>query len=172
MPRKCFVGVVVLLAGGLVACGGGRDKEQPDASAGDDAAAPIVHEDDDVMPCPDRIPTFEAGMIVVGAQKRIRARLVSATPIAPRKYENSWTFEFLDADEQPISDVMVDPQEPWMDVHNHGGGWPPDVVTLDEPGQLEFDRINLKMSGPWRLNLNAHSDTVGDDVIVVEACVP
>lgn len=173
---KYFSGLVLWVAGGLFACGGGGAKPADAGGGGEEGGHEHEHEPDpadDVVPCPQRIPDFEIGMTVSGTKERIRARLVGASPVSPRKYENSWTFEFLDANDQPITDIEVTPDEPWMDVHNHGGGYPPDVMPVDEPARLEFDRVNLRMSGPWRLNLNASSKAAGiDDVIVVEACVP
>ena len=160
-----------LLVGLALACGGdGASKPESEREHADASHEPST--EDEVIPCPSSTPTFEPGMSVAGESARITARLVSAQPTAPRKFENSWVLEFVDAEGQPIDDIKVTPNEPWMDVHNHGGGYAPDVVARDEPGQLEFDRINLKMPGPWRLNLNASSAKAGDDEIVIHVCVP
>jgi hypothetical protein len=158
-----------LLVGLALGCGG---DDAPKPAHEHEHASPEPSTEDDVIPCPSSTPTFEPGMSVEGEGARITARLVSAQPTAPRKFENSWVLEFVDAEGQPIDDIQVTPQEPWMDVHNHGGGYAPDVVAQDEPGQLKIERINLKMPGPWRLNLNASSATVGEDEIVIHVCVP
>lgn len=178
--------LVWLFAFGLCACGGGEDgSESVDAGAQDsgahDAHAHEPDPEDDELACPATTPAFEAGMTVAGESAdadsmtpaRISARLISANPSAPRKFENSWVFEFIDAEGQPISDIAVVPDEPWMDVHGHGGGYEPDVVAGEQPGQLAFERINLKMSGPWRLRLNASSERAGiSDAIEIHVCVP
>lgn len=181
LARLRFFGVVLWGAGALFACGGG-ERAQPVDAGGDDGGEEHEHpadpEDDVVVTCPDSIPDFEPGMTVAGDSAsgtnaaRISARLVSASPVAPRKFENSWVVELIDAEGEPIEDVEVKPDEPWMDVHRHGGGYKPNVIVRDEPGQVQLDRINLKMSGPWRLNLNVSSARVGDDVIEINVCVP
>ncbi|HEX6241218.1 MAG TPA: FixH family protein [Polyangiales bacterium] len=154
----------------LAACG--DEKKEAPANQPHDAAAHEPHEDDDVEPCPEDIPRFEPGMTVEGESKRLRARLVRASPVAPRKYENNWVLELLDASDQPIEIDDVEPEEPWMDAHGHGGGYEPDVTLLQEPGQVELDRINLFMPGPWRLNVNVKSKAGESDEIILHVCVP
>jgi hypothetical protein len=180
-----LLGLMVLCAG-LLACNGSDERSAPvDAGSNGNDASHEGHEGheghDEVIPCPSSIPDFEPGMTVAGESEdpdsmtpaHISARLVSASPTAPRKFENNWVLEFIDREGQPIQDIDVEPDEPWMDAHGHGGDYKPTVVARNEPGQLEFDRINLKMPGPWRLTLNASSEQAGiSDVIEIHVCVP
>lgn len=169
MLARNILGLTLALAGGALACGGEeeRPRAQPDSGAHDD-----LHEEDDVIPCPTATPKFEIGMTVAGEDGRIHARLVSAAPVSPRKFENRWVLQFVDAAGEPIPDIRVDPKEPWMDIHGHGGGYPPVVATTGMPGELDFDQVNLRMSGPWRVNFNASSATAGEDVVIFNVCVP
>lgn len=184
MRTSGVFGLLLLGAGCLLACeDSGKQPEPVDAGTSEEDASHDGHLEphDDPVPCPSTIPDFEPGMTVAGESAdtasmtpaRISARLISASPTQPRKYENNWVLEFIDAEGQPIEDIEVDPEEPWMDVHGHGGDWEPTVVEREEPGQLELDRINLKMPGPWRLTLNASSKEADiSDVIEVHVCVP
>jgi hypothetical protein len=144
--------------------GGGGAAE---AAVEDDAGFPIFQ-----IPCPAGTPTFEEGLRVLGNEKHISAKLISAQPSSPQLFENNWVFEFIDAAGNPISDVKLVDARPFMPVHGHDGGFPPEWMALTEPGRVRVDRINLKMSGPWEVTLKVSSQSVGSDSIVVNVCVP
>jgi hypothetical protein len=149
--------------------GSAQDAGPPaaEAAAADDGEGPIY-----IIPCPPQTPTFEQGLVVAGDQKRISAKLVSAQPTTPQLFENEWVVDLVDGTGTPISDVKLDDVRPFMPVHGHDGGFPPEWKALAEPGRMQIDRINLKMSGPWEVTLKVSSPSVGSDSIVINVCVP
>jgi hypothetical protein len=163
---SCSYALLACLAWG---CG---EKEDPSAvDAGHVHDAGHVDEEDEV-PCPASIPAFEPGFTTEGKDGLISVRLVSAEPNTPQKGDNDWVVEFVDAAGNVIEDIKVSRVQPWMEVHNHPGNYDAQIVPLSEPGRVSFERVNLKMTGPWIVRVSASSARVGSDFMEMHACVP
>lgn len=156
----------------LPACSEDSDPTLQDAGSGEQAHG---HEEDEGessdVPCPPETPIFEPGLSAPGRASVIEARLVSAAPETPHKYENSWVLEFVDAEGKPIEDIVVDSAKTYMPVHAHGGGTTPKPISLSEPGRVQIDKLNFTMAGPWQVTFQASSASVGKDTIVFDVCV-
>jgi hypothetical protein len=122
------------------------------------------------VPCPEDTPEFAIGMEAVGEEGAITGRLLDADPAPPRKFENDWSVEFVDADGEPLEDVEVVRAWPFMPVHGHDGFYDPDVSALEEPGRYRVDRINMWMRGPWEVHFMLTSESAGDDHVVFDVC--
>lgn len=165
---ECLMPFLLLLVSVLISAGCGDDKH--DASHptdGDDAGA---ESDDSDVPCPPETPMFEPGLSASG-DKGLTAKLVSAAPENPHKYENEWVLDFVDAQGAPLEDIEIDEAETYMPVHRHGGGLTPEPTKLSEPGRVQIEKLNFTMAGPWEVILNVSSAKAGSDTIIFRVCV-
>jgi hypothetical protein len=158
----------LLLVSLVIAAGCGDDKNDAAPPAGGDDAG--VEGDDSDVPCPAETPTFEPGLSASG-DKGLTAKLVSADPENPHKYENAWVLDFVDAQGAPLEDIEIDEAETFMPVHRHGGGLTPVPTKLSEPGRVRVEKLNFTMAGPWEVILNVSSAKAGSDTIVFNVCV-
>ena len=66
--------------------------------------------------------------------------------------------------QSPVSASVVQDVDTWMDVHNHGGRWTPDVERLAEPGRFALKRLDFKMAGPWRVRFGVKASAAATAV--------
>jgi hypothetical protein len=149
----------------LAACGEDPAPSHDDAhDAGADASFAPVR-------CGDDVPAFALPMAAMGAEQKLSAAVLAATPAPPEKYLNDWTLELRDAQGKPVSDAEITMARPFMPAHGHDGTFAPTVEAGDAPGQFVVNDLNLWMRGPWEIQLRVTSPTLGDDYIVFQVCV-
>jgi hypothetical protein len=142
------LGLVLVCALG---CGAERDEDGHPRDGGAEAEA---------VPCTDAYPTFRDGLSVAAAD--LTVRLLSIDPQPPRqKRDNDWVLEIVDAAGMPVVDATIVDVDTWMDVHDHGGRWPPDIVPAGQPGRIELQRLDFKMAGPWRVRFGVKASAGG-----------
>jgi YtkA-like len=163
----------VLLMGCLVACDGaemGPGGANAGPRAGHDADVPgVVEDEDDFQGCPDRLPSFAPGLQATGEQ--LVVEVVAAVPAEPERYLNRWTVELRALDGAPAPDAGIVRGQTFMPVHGHDGRVQPQMTALSEPGQVQIDRLNFTMRGPWEVRLWLRSRSTEDDYVVFEVCV-
>lgn len=119
----------------------------------------------------------DTGELLIGAEalgkdERMKISLVEASPAPPQKYENDWTIQLSDMDGEPVTDATITEVEPFMTVHGHDGLFIPEVASADGAGQFQVDRINMWMGGPWEVRFTVDSESLGEDYIVFQVCIP
>ncbi len=147
----------------LLACGGDEPEAHEHPTHTGDAGS--------YEGCPESTPEFALGMRAVGKDKRVTAELVAATPAPPMRYLNDWELRFFSTESDALlSDVSISQARPFMPVHGHDGNILP-KLTLLEDGGYRVASLNLNMRGPWEVQLNVSSASLGDDYIVFHVCV-
>jgi hypothetical protein len=112
--------------------------------------------EDEPVPCTDSYPRFRTGLSVAAGD--LTVRLLSIDPQPPRqKRDNDWVLEVVDAAGMPVVEATIVDVDTWMDVHNHGGRWAPDVAPAGEPGRIALSRLDFKMAGPWRVRFGVRA---------------
>jgi hypothetical protein len=145
------------------------------------------------VPCTPESKTFAVGpagigVVAVGEKRLIQARVIDASPLRPKRFENDWTLAFMDSDGQPLDDIEVTGVCAYMTGHPHRR-LPRDITRLDDPATVELSALNLFMRGNWRVQVAVRSeslggapslstlcdeqrpDTLGTDMLVVQACI-
>jgi hypothetical protein len=106
--------------------------------------------------CPADTPEFVAeptrGLLAVGQKALVQARVVAASVVPPMRYENTWTIELTDAQGAPLAGAKIADACAYMPVHGHGER-ARRVTGLAEPGRFQLEDLNLKMAGPWEVQL-------------------
>lgn len=166
MSARAWVSVGALL---LFACGSDEANETSARDAAVEAAVP--DDETEFVGCPDTLSAFELGMEAAGAQGKLKAKLISASPAPPLRYLNDWTVELLDASGAPLEDATIRSARPFMPVHGHDGNVQPVVTPLNERGRFAVNGLNFNMRGPWQVQLSLRSPSAGDDDVVFEICV-
>lgn len=182
MIRSGFAFSTLAGALALLAAACGDDTSDPSGNGGtgnidgaatvQDAGTPSPSGEPKTVPCPADLPAFGPGLTATSDNSLIMAKLVSADPTVPHKYENQWVVDFMDAQGNPVADIQVDSAETYMPVHQHNGGFPPESMVLtDPPGRVQFDAVNFTMPGPWEVRFQVSSAAVGTDRVVFNVCV-
>jgi YtkA-like protein len=157
----------VLALGLCVVCGCSNAQKAPssrDAGLGEDTP-----EDAGAVYCPADATTSDT--LVVGLEakgKHYTAKLVSASPSPPQRFNNDWVVDFVDADGNPVSDMQVTKTATFMPYHQHGK--PGKAEAMSDPGRFKLT-INLNMPGYFEIRLNVHASSAGDDYIVYNYCL-
>lgn len=130
--------IVLISALLLFACGGSEPSVEPDA------AADCTQD--------SRAQTYTPGM-AVAADNGVQVVLLSAAPAPPVRFENIWSLQILDAQDQPleVSDISV---EPFMPDHGHGTPQPPNPVAGATAGVFDMGPFDLWMPGIWELRIS------------------
>lgn len=146
--------VWLLLGVSVAACGGEADESE----------APSQDElEDDFKGCPTELAAFTPGLQVEDAHHT--AKLVSAQPTEPERYENHWVVELT-----PAEAVVVRGQT-FMPIHGHDGRVAPAVKPLPSPGQFAIERLSFTMRGPWEVRLWVSSAAATERLLVFHVCV-
>jgi hypothetical protein len=157
-----------------LACGD-NSASRPDAgdSAEDSGDAPS-DTDVDTAPvsCSASTPREPTSIEALGANNKLRAKVVAADHEPARKYMNNWVIALSDATDNPISDAVFSNQRTFMPVHGHDGKFLP-VITEDASGagRYEFAGLNFTMTGPWQVQFDVSSASGGSDRFVLDVCV-
>lgn len=142
-----FASLTLALALSIAGCGG----EDAPSAGHHDAGHDDHHDDDDEPePCTAAYPSFREGLTAKAGELTVRLLSVDPDPVR-QKQDNTWVLEVVDAEGEPVADASIVEPDTWMDVHNHGGRWEPEVEERSEPGQFELTKLDFKMPGPWRL---------------------
>jgi len=167
-----FAGLCLGLSLLSPACGDGdKPKEEGtvETDAGSDADAAADPADDSYC---EGLPVFEPGLEQLGKWKKIRAALVSADPSTPQKGANLWVLAFTTPAGEPIADIEVTRVSTYMPKHMHYGAFEPSVTSLSSGlGKFGFDGVSFTMRGPWEVQIELSSKSVGDDYVVFNVCV-
>jgi hypothetical protein len=166
---------LALLAGcpsssGSGSAGQGGHAGHSDASvdAGSDA------EDAGMVVCPDsamKPGDFHIGATQAGDKGHITAKLHSASPDPPERYNNTWQVELVDGSGAPLDDTMITKAQAAMPFHQHAPKPATGITKLSDPGQFEVG-LFLTMPGYFQLQFDVSSPSAGDDHIVFEYCLP
>lgn len=159
--RACVTLVVALATIAPLGC---SDDGDSSTSAHESADAATF------VPCPDSIPEFAAGATFTGRDGHLQVKLVEASHIPARKYRNDWVLEVTDAGGEPVADVRILRLEAFMPVHGHFSRPPAEVDPLATPGQVNVT-IHFIMRGPWEVQIELMSKSVGADYAVMNVCV-
>ena len=117
-----------------------------------------------IAPQDPRAQTYVPGMSVSAADGA-QLVLVSAAPAPPVRFENVWSVQFLNAQDQPlaVSEVRV---EPFMPDHGHGTPQPPLPVAGENVGGYDMGPFDLWMPGVWEMRISAdHGETTSTAVM-------
>jgi hypothetical protein len=167
MPRKILLNTCLLVVTVCVAtaCDSNDklpiDDTQGEANSGDAGAA-----------CPADLPDFRAGKdgtLVLGEQGLVQARLQAASAIPPVRYENTWTIALSGAEGGELQDVEIVDACAFMPLHGHGAA-PKRVRALAEQGQFELEALNLRMAGPWEIQLAVRAASLTSDAESFTSC--
>jgi YtkA-like len=161
MTRTVVAFLVTLAAALGCSSGAGLPAESfPDAS------------DTGVVGCESSLmaETYTADMVHEGAQGKYTFTLLSANPVPPGQFGNTWTLKIVDASGKPppVADVTVDPRMPLM---NHGTDQPAQI-TAAKDGTFEVSNIYLFMPGLWSVTLGVVSDGATVDTAAFGFCIP
>jgi hypothetical protein len=133
-----------------------------------DAADDVSEDDDAVVYCPDG--AIDSTTLVIGWSakgKTVTAKLVSATPNPPERYNNEWLVDFVDTDGKAIEDLKVTGVQTWMPYHSHGK---PGSATQMSPGHFKL-ALNFQMRGYFQVKLDVKSAQLGSDHIDYYYCL-
>jgi hypothetical protein len=177
--------VTAVLGAGLTGCprsaNSPSDSSAPDNSNGasaakdaaldaglPDAGGDVSEDDDAVVYCPDG--AIDSTTLVIGwpaKGKTVTAKLVSATPTPPERYNNEWLVDFVDADGKAIEDLNVTGAQTWMPYHSHGK---PGSAAQMSPGRFKL-ALNFQMRGYFQIKLDVKSAKLGSDHIDYYYCL-
>ncbi len=182
--------VAVLVVACTFAGACGSDGESDSSTSEDDATVSDGGADDGgSVACPADLPELrvgEKGTLVVGKRGLVQARLEAASSVPPVRYENTWTVALETADGATLDDAEIVDACAFMPLHGHGAA--PKAVRMLDDGRFELDALNLRMAGPWEIqlavraaNLQSGSESFtscdrralhpGLDYVVFHACV-
>ena len=167
MSHPTQLPLAALIALALCGCGDGdADGVAPQAGT---SGGPQAGTGASELPCGGKVPEFKIDMESLPSDETDwSARIKSATPAPPQKYENAWEVELLDGDGEPLADAELVFVEPWMPAHSHDGGLIPEIRSMEEPARFAVDRW---MGGVWEVRLDVKS---GDEQFRLrfDVCVP
>lgn len=151
----------------LCAVAAGACASEEDAFLPEDTGAVV----DDVVPCPSSVPETAIGMMADGVEGALRAELIEAEDLPPKKGLNHWVIRFTAADGEALDDVELtaDDVTGKMQGHTHGLNRDPVVESLGE-GAFDASDINLFMDGHWYLTFSPTSESLGSDRVTFEVC--
>jgi hypothetical protein len=98
-----------------------------------------------------RIQIYVPGMSAT-ADDGVQVALLTASPAPPTRFDNFWTMQILDSQDQPIADAELR-VEPFMPDHGHGTPRPPIPVAGEAVGSFDMGPFDLWMPGVWELRL-------------------
>ncbi len=84
--------------------------------------------------------------------------LQAAEPLAPVRFDNTWTVQAVDAQGAPLVTTNLS-VEPYMPDHGHGTPEPPEAVSGTEPGSYEMGPFDLWMPGIWELHFSIEHES-------------
>jgi hypothetical protein len=156
----------LLLVCWLAACSG--NTATPKAAENSTAAEDDI--EDDFKGCPEDVPSVEPGLQAAG--EHFAVELLAAMPAEPERYiDNSWTVELHARDGSATPDAQIVRGQTFMPVHGHDGQVAPLMKALAQPGQVQVDKLNFTMRGPWEVRLWLRSEAVAEDYVVFTICV-
>lgn len=133
--------------------------------------------------------SFNAGMTVGGDKEAVRVRLVAGDPAPPKRGNNRWTLQVLDANDQPLADAQLTKVKPFMPDHGHGtstvatsaGVEIADLACdaspkacraqLDSDGRVEVSGIDLRMAGVWTVTVSVLLNDGSSDDATFAFCI-
>jgi hypothetical protein len=167
MQRKILLNTCLLVTTVCVATAcNGNDKLPIDDNEGEANSA------DAGAACPADLPEFRVGndgTVVLGERGLVQARLRAASAVPPVRYENTWTVALSGADGDELQDVEIVDACAFMPLHGHGAA-PKRVRALDEKGQFELEALNLRMAGPWEIQLAVRAAGLTSDAESFTSC--
>jgi hypothetical protein len=129
----------------------------------------VAAQDDDFKGCPDGMPSVAPGLRASG--ERFAVSVLASTPSQLERHRNDWTVELSSLDGSPAPDAEIARGQTFMPLHAHDGGVQPRMTQLSEPGQIQVDRLNFIMRGPWEVRFWVRSGSLEEDYVVFEVCV-
>ena len=151
---KTYTLALLLAGGSLTACG----KNTNATEVGVTNATATCAKD-------PRVTSYADGMTFKG--RALSIKLLSSDPSPPGVELNTWTFQVLDAQGQPVTGATVT-LAPYMPDHGHG---PSVVPTVSASGSTyTVSNIDLFMPGVWQMTFNV-TDGSAQDQAVVDFCV-
>ncbi len=154
---KTYMTTFLLMALGLTGCG----KSSSDA----ESAATTTNTTTAVCSNDARVTAYADHMKFKGSTWSVE--LLSADPSPPGLQLNTWTFQVLDAQNNPVTGATV-ALVPWMPDHGHGPSVNP-VVTASG-STYTVNNIDFFMPGVWQLTFNITNGGVKDEA-VIDFCV-
>ncbi|HET6581844.1 MAG TPA: FixH family protein [Nannocystaceae bacterium] len=115
-----------------------------------------------------RDDTYMLGLSKTGEQ--VVVSFVDAMPAPPARGDNTWTFEVMDLDEQPMDGMAVE-ATPFMPDHQHGTTVVATVTPGENPGEYVATPVNLWMAGLWEVTLDFTLPDMTTDSVVFRFCV-
>ncbi|MCP4443864.1 MAG: hypothetical protein GY811_00780 [Myxococcales bacterium] len=115
-----------------------------------------------------RAQEFVPGMHVA-APDGVGLLLVSAAPAPPVRFENTWTVQAVDAEQNPLAVTSLS-IEPFMPDHGHGTPQPPEPVAGGDVGSFEMGPFDLWMPGVWQLHVTMEHEG-GTSVATLTFCI-
>ena len=148
--------ITLMAIAGLALTGCGKSSSATDATA--TVATAACGQDPRVTPYAD-------GMKFKGST--LSVEILTADPSPPGLQLNTWTFQVIDAQNNPVTGAAVTVQ-PYMPDHGHGPSVVP-VVTASG-STYTVSNIDFFMPGVWRMTFDVTNGNVKDQA-VVDFCV-
>jgi YtkA-like len=106
---------------------------------------------------------YTPNMDKAGDAKALTFVLVSAAPVPPGEYYNTWTLKLLDASGKPIPDATFPTIKTWMPLHGHSSSVLPKSMSNGD-GTYTVS-LYLFMPGLWQITFNAVAGSLSDSAM-------
>ena len=149
----------VLLLAGLGMTGCGKSSSDSDSGATTTTTTTATCSND------PRVTPYADNMKFKGSA--LSVEILTADPSPPGLQLNTWTFQVLDAQNNPVTGATITLQ-PYMPDHGHGPSVVP-VVTASG-STYTVSNVDLFMPGVWQMTFGITNGGVKDQA-VIEFCV-